>query len=228
MPVRRQIDTARARAAVDDAGREGPGHHRQDRAGGVGLADGRAQGEGTVASPAGLTMPALGRLAPEDRGGGLRAVIESPQGSRNKLKFEPESGAFRVTHCLPAGMSFPFDFGFIPGTRAQDGDPLDVLILMDAPAYPACIVAIDLLGVIEAEQEDGEGATIRNDRLIALAEGSTAHGTPRRLTDLNRALLDQIEAFFSDDNRLRGRRFRPIGRRGPREARRLVERARIA
>jgi inorganic pyrophosphatase len=93
-------------------------------------------------------------LPPRDQKGRWRAVIESPQGSRNKLKFDRELGAFRVTESLPAGMSFPFDFGFIPGTRGGDGDPIDVLILMDAPAYPGTVVGVRLLGVIQAEQEE--------------------------------------------------------------------------
>ena len=167
----------------------------------------------------------LDRLTPEDADGRLRAVIESPQDSRNKLKYEPADDAFRVTQSLPAGMLFPFDFGFIPGTMADDGDPLDVLILMDAPAYPGTIVRISLLGVIEAtQQEDGEKPT-RNDRLIALAEGSTERGSPRSLKDLDPLLVDQIEGFFVDYNRLRGCRFTAIARKGPRTARRLLRQA---
>jgi inorganic pyrophosphatase len=92
--------------------------------------------------------------------------------------------------------------------------------------YPGRIVTIRLLGVIEAEQDD-EGESVRDDRLVGLAEGSTEHGSPGQLKDLDGELLDQIEAFFSEDNRLRGRRFEPIGRRGPRAARRLIEKARI-
>ena len=156
------------------------------------------------------------------------AVIESPQGSRNKLKYEPALGVFKVSESLSAGMSFPFDFGFIPGTRGEDGDPMDVLILMDAPAYPGCVVSITLLGVIEAEQRDDGESPVRNDRLIALAEGSTERGTPTGLKDLDDQLLDQIEAFFADYNRLRGRAFKTLGRRGAGRAERLLERARVA
>ena len=100
-------------------------------------------------------MVDLDRLRPVDDDGRLHAIIELPQGSRNKLKWDVAAGTFRVTDSLPAGMSFPFDFGFIPGTKAEDGDPEDVLILMDAPAYPGCLVTITLLGVIEAEQPRG-------------------------------------------------------------------------
>src|SRR6186713_1184899 len=63
-------------------------------------------------------------------------VIETPKGSPNKLTFEPRYGTFVLKGVLPAGAVFPFDFGFVPSTRADDGDPLDVLVLMDAPVHP--------------------------------------------------------------------------------------------
>jgi inorganic pyrophosphatase len=161
-------------------------------------------------------------LPAADGHGRIQAVVESPQGTRNKLKFDAERGTFRVSHVLPAGMSFPFDFGFIPGTRAPDGDPLDVLILMDAPAFPGCLVKVSLLGVVEAEQRE-HGKTVRNDRLIALAKGSTERGDPKRLRDLQPSLLDEIEAFFVEYNRLRDRTFTPLGRKGRRSARKVLE-----
>jgi inorganic pyrophosphatase len=81
-------------------------------------------------------------------------VIETPKGSPNKLVFEPRRGAFVLKGVLPAGAVFPFDFGFVPSTRAEDGDPLDVLVLMDAAVFPGCIVPSRLIGVIEAEQTE--------------------------------------------------------------------------
>jgi inorganic pyrophosphatase len=171
-------------------------------------------------------MAALDRLATTDAKGTFRAVLESPQGSRNKLKFVPEDDTFAVSASLPAGMEFPFDFGFIPGTRAQDGDPLDVLVLMDAPAYPGCVVSIRLLGVIEADQTDTDGKTTRNDRLVALAEGSTERGDPHRLRDLEGSLLDQIESFFETYDHLLGKTFRARARRGPGHAARLIKKTR--
>ncbi len=168
----------------------------------------------------------LDLLPPHNADGGVQAVVESPQGTRNKLKYEPETGSFRVSQSLPAGSNFPFDFGFIPSTRCDDGDPLDILILMDAPAFPGTIVDVRLLGVIEAEQTEG-GKAIRNDRLIAMAEGSTERGDPRRLRDLPSSLLDQIESFFVSYNELKGREFHALGRRGPATARRLLEQARM-
>jgi inorganic pyrophosphatase len=170
-------------------------------------------------------LTSLDRLAPIDPDGQLRAVLESPQGSRHKLKYLPDEHAFRVSSTLPAGLSMPFDFGFFPGTQAQDGDPLDVLVLMDGPAYPGTLVAVRLLGVIEAEQSDGNGEPYRNDRLIAVAEGSTERGDLRHLSDLDDSLLTQIEAFFETYEKLTGKSFRPLGRRGERVARRLLDEA---
>jgi len=166
----------------------------------------------------------LSSMPPRSGDGELRAIIESPQGSRNKLSYSPELRTFEMGSSLPAGMTFPFDFGFIPGTKAEDGDPLDVLILMDAPAYPGVVVPIRLLGVLEAEQQDGDGAPYRNDRLIAIAVGSTERGEIRRLADLETHLIEQITSFFETYAGLNGKRFKPLRVRGRRTARKRVER----
>lgn len=93
----------------------------------------------------------LEELPPERADGGtLQVIIETPRGSRNKYNFDPDQKIFTLKKVLPAGMVFPYDFGFIPDTRGGDGDPLDVLVLMDEPAVPGCLVPIRLIGVIEA------------------------------------------------------------------------------
>src|SRR5438876_43986 len=109
-----------------------------------------------------------GRLGPFNGDGELNVVIETPQGSRNKFTFDEELCLFKLGGVLPLGAAFPFDFGFLPDTMGQDGDPLDVLVLMDEPAFPGCLVPARLIGVIEAEQTE-KGKTERNDRLIAVA-----------------------------------------------------------
>jgi inorganic pyrophosphatase len=162
----------------------------------------------------------LDRLAPFEDGCVL-VVIETPKGSPNKLAFDPRYGTFVLTGVLPAGAVFPFDFGFVPSTRADDGDPLDVLVLMDAPVYPGCIVPSRLIGVLEAEQtEDGE--TQRNDRLLAVAANSAAHRSIRQLPDLSQDLVAQIEHFFVSYNEMKGKRFHVRRRAGRRRARTLV------
>ena len=148
-------------------------------------------------------------------------VIETPKGSPNKLTFEPRYGTFVLKGVLPAGAVFPFDFGFVPSTRAEDGDPLDVLVLMDAPVFPGCIVPSRLIGVIEAEQtEDGE--TERNDRLLAVAADSAAHRSIKTLSDLSQDLVAQIEHFFVSYNQAKGKRFEVKGQAGQRRALTLV------
>lgn len=170
-------------------------------------------------------MPNFDQLPHVDEKGRLRAVIESPQGSRNKLKYEPALGALVADASLPAGMTFPFDFGFFPSTRASDGDPLDVLILMDSPGYPGVIVPVRLLGVLEGEQSDDAGKPYRNDRLIAVALGTTERGNLERLRDLDEQLMRQIGSFFETHAGLTGKTFTCTGDHGPGVAQRLLEQA---
>lgn len=85
----------------------------------------------------------LAHLQPYDEGHEeWRVVIETPKHSHNKYKFEEKLGAFTLHGVLPEGMSFPYDFGFLPSTKAEDGDPLDVLLLMDEPAFAGCVVPL--------------------------------------------------------------------------------------
>ena len=113
----------------------------------------------------------------------LQVIIETPAGSRNKFAFDPDQKIFTLKKVLPAGMSFPYDFGFLPQTLAPDGDPIDVLLLMDEPAFPGCSVPARLIGVIEGEQVDGK-KKIRNDRLVAVAEANHMYANVKKLGDL--------------------------------------------
>src|SRR3954451_4048299 len=142
----------------------------------------------------------LDRMVPFENDS-LMVVIETPKGSPNKLAFEPRYGTFVLKGVLPAGAVFPFDFGFVPSTRAEDGDPLDVLVLMDAPVFPGCVVPSRLVGVIEAEQSE-DGQTERNDRLLAVAANSAAHRSIHELGDLSQDLVAQIEHFFVSYNEI--------------------------
>ena len=152
----------------------------------------------------------------------LRIVIETPRASRNKYKYEPEWDCVQLSTVLPQGMIFPYDFGFIPSTRGDDGDPLDVLILMDSSVVPGCVVRARLIGVIEAEQKEN-GSWTRNDRLIAVATHAQTYETAKNLGDLRPHLLAEIEQFFQGYNKLRGRKFRAIATAGPHKARNLVD-----
>jgi inorganic pyrophosphatase len=153
----------------------------------------------------------------------LRVIIETPQGSRNKFDYDAELGLFKLGGVLPAGAVFPFDFGFVPSTTGGDGDPLDVLVLMDEAAFTGCLVEARLLGVIEAEQTERDGETTRNDRLVAVAANARNHRDVRSLAQLGEHLLDEIEHFFVSYNEMKGKRFVPLGRFGAERAGRVVE-----
>jgi inorganic pyrophosphatase len=156
----------------------------------------------------------------------LLAVIEAPRGSANKLKYDAATGLFFLHKVLPPGCLFPFDFGFVPGTLGEDGDPLDVLVLMDEPAVPGVVVPCRPLGVIEAaqhEKKDTRGRhAVRNDRLVAVAEHTHRHASCRSLGDVGDALLDEIEAFFVFYNERSDKRFTPLRRTGVAAARKRV------
>lgn len=162
-------------------------------------------------------------LDPFDKDSGyVNAIIDTPKGSRNKFKFDKKIRMFKLGGPLPLGAVFPFDFGYIPSTKAEDGDALDILILMDEPAFVGCLVPAKLIGVIEAEQTE-DGQTTRNDRLIAVAADSRNHSDVRFLGDLNSNLVHEIERFFISYNETKGKKFKVLGRLGPEAARASID-----
>jgi inorganic pyrophosphatase len=131
---------------------------------------------------------------------------------------------FRLSRILPAGMQFPYDFGSVPRTLAEDGDALDVLVLMDAPTFPGCILEARLVGVMRARQTE-KRKTIRNDRLIAVAETKVNRPEIAGIDELGDDQLEEIEDFFVAYNHAHGREFKPTGRLGPAAADKLLEKA---
>jgi inorganic pyrophosphatase len=155
-------------------------------------------------------MHPIDRIPPLAAGsnGHVHVVIDTPRGSRNKVKWDDKLGVFTLSHVLSPGAVFPCDFGFIPGTNAADGDALDVLVLADEPLFSGCLLVARLIGGIEAEQSQ-DGKTFRNDRLLAVAAASRTYEGVHDLADVPKNRLDEIEQFFVDYNRLRGRKFKP-------------------
>ena len=164
----------------------------------------------------------ISTLPARNSDGEITVVIETPKGHRNKFKYDQEKNAFRLSGVLPVGSSFPYDFGFVPSTKAPDGDPIDVLLLMDEPASLGCLVDARLVGVIEAEQTE-DGKTTRNDRLIAVATHSQDYSDLRSLRDVNPHLIEEIQHFFIGYNETRGKKFKPLGVHGPKRAIKLLE-----
>lgn len=164
----------------------------------------------------------MDHLPVTDEDGNYLAVIEAEAGSRNKYKFDPRLRVMVLHKVLPLGTSFPYCFGFLPSTKGEDGDPLDVLVFMDEPARPGTVVPCRLLGVIEAEQTENE-ETVRNDRLLAAATESRNYRECRRLSDLADDVLTEVERFFVFYNQQRGVEFKVLQRRGKIAARSVIE-----
>jgi inorganic pyrophosphatase len=154
--------------------------------------------------------------------GRFHVIIETPQGSRNKYRYDEELRLFKLEDVLPRGAAFPFDVGFIPSTRGEDGCPLDVLVLMDEPAFTGCVVPAHLIGVLEAELTE-HGPAVRHDRLVAVPDTGVHPPEVRSLDELGRALLDEIDHFFVSYHQRDGREFRLLGHLGPVRAAQLVE-----
>jgi inorganic pyrophosphatase len=161
-------------------------------------------------------------LSALDSEGYVKAIIETPKGSRNKYDFEPTTGMFECSSALQGGMTFPFDFGFVPSTEAADGDPLDSVILMDEPAFVGCLVHVRLIGVLEAIQEE-DGESFRNDRLIAVHPKSVDYGDYTHWKQLPKTFRREIEEFFILYNKCKGKKFKPLGWHGPKRALKVLE-----
>jgi inorganic pyrophosphatase len=177
--------------------------------------------------PQGLIAPtALSSFDAEDPDL-LVVVIETPKGSRNKYAFDARERIFSLTKVLPAGMEFPYDFGFVPSTKAEDGDPLDALVLMDEPAFPGCRLTCRPIGVIEGVQE-GKKSTERNDRVVCVEQGTHSFTHIKHIDALGDAFEKELEDFFVNYHQLSGKKYRILGVKGPGAARRRVKACRKA
>ena len=157
------------------------------------------------------------RLSPLDGDSeqAIQVVIETPKGSRNKYAFDPEQKVFELKKVLPAGMAFPYDFGFIPSTKAEDGDPVDVLVLMDEPAFPGCLLKCRMVGIIEAEQGKKEDRE-RNDRIVAVEQENHSYSHVKHVDDLGKKFVLEIEEFFVNFHELIGKKCSIIAVKGAR------------
>lgn len=152
----------------------------------------------------------------------LRVVIETPKGSRNKFAFNADDHIFELKKVLPAGMAFPYDFGFVPSTEADDGDPVDVLVLMDEPAFPGCVLKCRPIGVIQGQQGDKK-KKVRNDRIIAIEKDAHSWADVKIIGDLGKQFVRELEEFFVDYHKLSGEQYRVLALKGRQQARKLVK-----
>ena len=171
-----------------------------------------------------IAAPTVLKPFEKDDKSSVQVLIETPKGCRNKYKFDPKLRSFTLSRVLPDGMLFPYDFGFVPSTMAEDGDPIDVLLLMDAPAFPGCVIESRLIGVIEGEQNE-QGRTVRNDRLLAVAKQSHRYSDLKNISDMNQNQLKELAEFFVNYHRQDDIKYTFLGTKGPKEAARLLDQA---
>lgn len=147
----------------------------------------------------------------------VNVIVDTPKGSRNKYKYDEKIHCFRLSRILPAGASFPHDFGYIPRTLAEDGDPLDVMVISEVPSFSGCNVTVKLIGTISGVQTE-KGKSTRNDRLLGVPVTSVNPISFEHLDDLPPGWITEVEHFFVSYNSVQGREFRTIGHGGPKEA----------
>jgi inorganic pyrophosphatase len=152
----------------------------------------------------------------------LQVVIETPKGSRNKYAFDEKQRVFGLKKVLPAGMEFPYDFGFVPSTLAEDGDPTDVLVLMDEPAFPGCALQCRIVGIIEGTQGKKKNRG-RNDRVIAIEKENHSFADIHHVKDLGKTFLEELEDFFVNYHKLSGEEYKILGAKGPAKAMKRVK-----
>ncbi len=152
----------------------------------------------------------------------ILAVVETPRGSTCKLDFDPDLGAFTLAKPLMAGLSYPYDWGFIPSTEAEDGDPLDVLIIHDAQTYPGVVLRCRPIGILEVEQKS-KGKTVRNDRVFAVPDRSPLETDLEDVRDLPSRACDELEKFFVATDALENKELNFLGWRGPKHAAKAIK-----
>ena len=150
-------------------------------------------------------------------------IIECPKGSSYKYDYKPKTKVFKLSKILPAGMTFPFDFGFIPDTRGEDGDPLDIIVISEVCSFTGCAMDCRIIGAITAEQTERDGRTVRNDRFLGIPLASQMFGPITDISQLPHSILDQLEAFFKNYNEQAGKQFKVLERLDAGKAGRLIK-----
>jgi inorganic pyrophosphatase len=153
----------------------------------------------------------------------VRAIVEIPKNSSNKYEYDGKLGVFRLDRALYSPMHYPGDYGFIPGTLADDGDPLDVLILVDEPSFSGCLLdvrPVGLLNMIDEKREDQKVLAVpsRNPRFDSIHTIDQVFPHVRR----------EIEHFFAIYKELQGGTTKMGGWKGPPEARKMIQECRAS
>lgn len=153
----------------------------------------------------------------------IRVVIETPRGAAAKMAYDPVSKAFGYVRPLPVGMTYPYDWGFIPSTLGADGDPLDGLVIHQAATAPGIVIKCDLLGALRVKQKDKGGAAVRNDRYIFCPCKEDAEDEPVVADYVPENLRREIEQFFRSSVLGTGKTIKFKGWQDAKEALRSIQ-----
>lgn len=155
----------------------------------------------------------------------INCIVETPKGATVKYTYDHKLARIELSKVMPAGLMFPFDFGFIPGTIGEDGDPLDVVIITEADTFPGCAVKCRIVGMMKATQRERGGEKMRNDRFIAVPLVSELYADIKEAKQLPSQILAQLENFFINYNEQAGKKFKPLSITGTKAALRQISKA---
>jgi inorganic pyrophosphatase len=156
-----------------------------------------------------------------DEDGRISFVVEAPKGSAVKLAFDPTRGVFVFKRALALGVCYPHDWGFIPSTRASDGDPLDAMLLCDAPTWPGVVIPARAIGVVRLTQKANEKRE-RNDRVMLVPADDQRFAD---VQDLTKNVRRELEQFFVTMTELTDKEVDVEGWEGPKSAEKVIEKA---
>jgi inorganic pyrophosphatase len=162
-------------------------------------------------------MADLCKLPVRDKKGDVYVVVETPRGSAAKLEYEPDLQLFTLSKSLILGLTYPYDWGFIPSTKADDGDPVDVLIIHDAATYPGLVLRCKPVGILEIEQTK-KGKKERNDRIFVVPDRSPFEADLTDIRNLPKRAVNELEQFFKATDVLEDKSLRFLGWKGPSRA----------
>jgi len=149
-------------------------------------------------------------------------VVETPRGARVKLNYDAELGCFTMERALPAGIAYPYDWGFLPSTLSEDGDPLDVLIMHEESTVPGLVVRCRVAGALKVHETRPDGKRQRNDRFIAVPE-EDCRARLSNVVELTKKLRTDLEEFFRTTGGTAGKTLRFLGWAEPKEALQLIK-----
>jgi inorganic pyrophosphatase len=169
-------------------------------------------------------MPNFFNLPPFAEDGAVNVVVETPRGSRAKFAFDPKLEAFTLTKSLLVGLTYPHDWGFVPSTTAEDGDPLDVMVIHDAATFPGLVLACRIIGILQIRQKS-KGKAERNDRLFAVPRRSHSELGLRDVGELSKPIREELEKFFVATDELEDKKLEIVGWKGPKVALKAIKEA---